>query len=191
MTSSIHIPSTLLEQIEPLMDSNWHTFNKQLITVLASNDSDDIITGTVTPPTDANQLATYNKKNKLAKMYIWSRTSKEWHYLVEDKPNRKLAYLALKTKFEASSFNHHIALRKAFYGCVHNPDEHVDIFLESVTKAKVQLEAIEIKVDDNATKDIILSNLDESFKDVKTLLLTQPTKPSLDIICPKHFKPTH
>ena len=96
--------------------------------------------------------------------------------------NGKLAYLALKMKFEASSFSYHIALHKAFYGCVHNPNEHVDIFLKSVTKAKAQLEAIGIKVDDDTTKDIILSNLDESFKDVKTLLLTQPTKPSLNII---------
>ena len=119
MTSSIHILSTLLQQIEPLTDSNWHTFNTQLITVLASNDSNDIITGTVTPPTDADQLATYNEKNKLAKTYIWSRTFKEWHYLVKDKPNGKLAYLALKMKFEASSFSHHIAFHKAFYGCVH------------------------------------------------------------------------
>ena len=182
MTSSIHIPSTLLEEIEPLTDSNWHTFNTQLITVLASNDSDDIITGMVIPPTDADQLTIYNKKNKLAKTYIWSRTSKEWHHLVEDKANGKLAYLALKTKFEASSFSRHITLCKAFYGCVHNPNEHVDIFLESVTKAKAQLEAIGIKVDDDATKDVILGNLDESFKDVKTSLLTQPTKPSLDII---------
>ena len=137
----------------------------------------------VTPPTDANQLAIYNKKNKLAKTYIWSYTSKEWCYLVEDKANRKLAYLALKTKFEASSFSHHIALHKAFYGCVHNPERHVNIFPKSVTKAKVQLEAIRIKVDDNATKDVILSNLDESFKDIKTSLLTQPTEPSLNIIC--------
>ena len=44
MTSSIHIPSTLLGEIELLMDSNWHTFNTQMITVLASNNSDDIIT---------------------------------------------------------------------------------------------------------------------------------------------------
>ena len=37
MTSSIHILSTLLEEIELLTDSNWHTFNTQLITVLAYN----------------------------------------------------------------------------------------------------------------------------------------------------------
>ena len=98
MTSSIHIPSTLLEEIEPLTDSNWHTFNTQMVTVLASNDSNNIITSMVTPPTDADQLAIYNKKNKLAKMYIWSCTSKKWHRLVKDKTNRKLAYLALKTK---------------------------------------------------------------------------------------------
>lgn len=158
MTSSIHILLTLLKEIEPLTDSNWHTFNTQLITVLASNDSDDIITGTVTPPTDADQLAIYNKANG------------------------KLAYLALKMKFEASSFSRHITLCKAFYGCVHNPNEHVDIFLESVTKAKAQLKAIGIKVDDDATKDVILGNLDELFKDIKTSLLTQPTEPSLDII---------
>ena len=102
------------------------------------NDSDDIITGMVMPPTDADQLTIYNKKNKLAKMYIWSCTSNEWHYLVEDKPNRKLAYLALKMKVEASSFSHRIALCKAFYGCVHSPDKHVDILLQSVTKAKAQ-----------------------------------------------------
>ena len=182
MTSTIHIPSNLLNEIELLTDSNWHTFNTQLITVLASNDSDDIVTGTVTPPTDTDQLAIYNKKNKLAKTYIWSRTSKEWCYLVEDKSNGKLAYLALKAKFESSSFSRCVSLRKAFYGCVHDPDEHIDIFLESITKAKAWLKAIGIKVDDDAVKDVILGNLNESFKDVKTSLLTQPTEPTLNII---------
>ena len=101
--------------------------------------------------------------------------------LMEDKANGKLAYLAFKAKFEASSFSH-IALCKAFNGCVHNPNEHIDIFLKSITKAKAQLEATEVKVDDNMVKDVILGNLDQSFKDVGTSLLTQPTKASLNII---------
>lgn len=115
MATIFHIPSTLLEEVKLLTDSNWHTFSTQLLTVLASNDSDDIVTGTAPPPTDPTELAVYNKKNKLAKTYIWSCTSKEWCYPVEDKATGKLAYETLKAKFEASNFSRRVALCKAFY----------------------------------------------------------------------------
>lgn len=182
MSLAIQIPSTLLEEIDLLTDSNWHTFSNQLLTVLASNDSDDIITGTVAAPSDPTELALYNRKNKLAKTYIWSRMSKEWRYLIDDKRTGSEAYSALKAKFQTSTFSRRVALRKAFSGCIHNPDEHIDIFLNAVTNAKAQLEAIGITIDDTAVKDVILGNLDDSFKDIRTSLLTQPTEPSLDTV---------
>ena len=188
MTLSIHILSTLLKEIELLTDSNWHTFNTQLITVLASNDSDDIITGMVTPPADANQLAIYNKKNKLAKTYIWSHTSKEWHYLVKDKANGKLAYLALKTKFEASSFSCHIVLCKAFYGCVHNPNEHVDIFLKSVTKAKAQLELKLMTMQSKMSSSAILMSHSRTSRHCSLL---NPLNPHLTSSVPFSALQTH
>ena len=75
-----------------------------------------------------------------------------------------------------------MALRKAFFGAVHDTSKPVNIFINDILSAKAQLEAIGVTIDDIAIKDVILMNLDESFCDVKMSHLTQPTEPELTTI---------
>ncbi|KZP19321.1 hypothetical protein FIBSPDRAFT_694216, partial [Athelia psychrophila] len=92
------------------------------------------------------------------------------------------AYTKLKTKFEASNFSRRVALRKAFYGAEHDPSLPVEVFVQSVLKARAQLVLVGVEIDDVAAKDVILMNLDSSYATVKTSLLTQPSEPTLETI---------
>lgn len=107
----------------------------------------------------------------------------QWRYLAEGSSTLGSEILAkMKTKFEASNFSRRVTLRKAFYGAEHDPSQPIEIFIQSVLKAKAALTAIQVEVDDVAAKDVILMNLHPSYSGVKTSLLTQPNEPSLESI---------
>ncbi|KIM71726.1 hypothetical protein PILCRDRAFT_16787 [Piloderma croceum F 1598] len=91
-------------------------------------------------------------------------------------------FAKLKKQFEASNFSYCVALHKAFYGAVHDLSKLIKIYIRSVVNAKSQLEVIGVKVNNDTLKDIVLMNLDESFSDVRTSHLTQPTEPSFNTI---------
>jgi len=113
---------------------------------------------------------------------MWSRIEPQWQHLVLGETSGSITFAKLKKQFEASNFSRRIALRKAFYGAIHDMSQPIKIYIRSVVDAKSQLEAIGVKVDDDALKDVILMNLDDSFSGVRTSLLTQPTEPSFDTI---------
>ena len=90
--------------------------------------------------------------------------------------------MKLKRQFEALNFSCSVAFQKVFYDTVHNMSQPIKIYIRSVVNAKSQLKAIGVKVDNDALKDVILMNLDDSFSSVCTSLLTQPTEPSFNTI---------
>ena len=179
--SSAGFPSTILEQVPKLNGDNWHTWQSNMLMVFQFNKSDEIISGVEKEPAvdKVSELKDWKRKNKLAVPIMWSRIEPEWQHLLLRCTLGSVTFAALKTKFEESNYSRQVALRKVFYGAVHDPSKHIDIFIQDVLRARDQLKAIGVDVDDTAVKDVILMNLDESYKDVKTSLLTQPTEPSL------------
>jgi len=151
---------------------------------IPDHESDEIVAGTEKEPSanKADELKDWKRKNKLAVTYMWSHIEPEWQHLVLGETSGSVAFAKLKKQFEASNFSRCIALRKAFYGAVHDTSQPIEIYIQSVVDVKSQLEAIGVKVDDDALKDVILMNLDDTFSGVRTSLLTQPTEPSFDTI---------
>jgi len=64
-----------------------------------------------------------------------------------------------------------------------DPSKTVDKFINNVLSAKARLETIGITIDDTAVKDVILMNLDDSFRDIKNTLFASPTEPDLATVC--------
>jgi hypothetical protein len=124
----------------------------------------------------------WKQKNKLAMIFMWSRIEPEWQHLVLGETSGCVAFTKLKKQFEASNFSHCITLHTAFYRAVHDTSQPVEIFIHFVIDIKSQVEAIGVKVDDDALKDVILMNLDDSFSSIWTSLLSLPLKPSFDMI---------
>jgi uncharacterized cupin superfamily protein len=174
-----------LQNVTKLNGDNWHTLKSQIMKVLVSIEADDIVSGEEPKPaaSDKTDVRDWKTRNKKAGTIMWSCTEPEWQYLYDDEPFGSVVFGKLKAKFEASNFSRRVALRKAFYGAKHDPTVPIDIFIQNVIHAKAQLVALGITVDDQAVKDVILMNLDESCSGVKTSLLTQPTEPTIDTIC--------
>jgi gag-polypeptide of LTR copia-type len=191
--TSFSIPSSILEQVVKLNGDNWHTWQSQIMMAFQSNESDEIVAGTEKEPpaNKADKLKDWKRKNKRAVTYMWSRIEPEWQHLVLGETHGSIAFVKLKKQFKASNFSRRVALRKAFYGVTHNTSQPIEIYIRSVVNAKSQLEAIGIKVDDDALKDVVLMNLDESFSGIRTSLLTQLTEPSFDTICSVLSSSTH
>jgi hypothetical protein len=122
---------------------------------------------------------------------MWSRIEPKWQHLVLGETSGSVTFAKLKKQFKASNFSRRVALRKAFYGAIHDTSQPIEIYIQSVVDAKSQLKAIGVKVDDDALKDVILMNRDDSFSGIHTSLLTQPTEPSFDTICSVLGSSTH
>jgi gag-polypeptide of LTR copia-type len=182
--TSLGIQSSILEQVVKLNGDNWHIWQSQSMMAFQSNESDEIVAGMEKEPSanKADELRDWKRKNKLAVTYMWSRIEPEWQHLVLGETGGSIAFAKLKRQFEVSNFSHRVALRKAFYGAIHDMSQPIEIYIRSVVDAKSQLEAIGVKVNDDALKDVILMNLNDSFSSVCTSLLTQPIEPSFDTI---------
>jgi len=76
-----------------------------------------------------------------------------------------------------------VELCKVFYDTKHDPSKPIEIYIHKVINAKAQLTTMGHKVDDIEVKDVILMNLHSTYETVKLSLLTQPTEPSLNVIC--------
>ena len=182
--TSLGIQSSILEQVVKLNGDNWHTWQSQIMMAFQSNESDEIVAGLEKEPSanKADELRGWKRKNKLTVTYMWSRIEPKWQHLVLGETSGSIAFAKLKRQFEVSNFSRHVALRKAFYSAVHDMSQLIEIYIWSVVDAKSQLEAIGVKVDDDALKDIILMNLNDFFSGIRTSLLTQPTALSFDTI---------
>ena len=134
------------------------------------------------PPEKATDVLVWDKRDDAALAIIWACTSKEFLYLVEEETSGSACFTKLKAKFETTTFARCVELRKAFYSAEHDPSKPIEIYVQKVIDAKVQLTAMGHKVDDIEVKDVILMNLHSTYETVKLSLLTQPTKPSLDVI---------
>lgn len=174
--------NSLLENVTKLNGENWISWISQIKKILIAIDADEVITGDEKEPNDADGKKDWKRRNKKAGLVMWSCIEPQWQYLVEDEPTGTGAYTKLKTKFEASNFSRRVALRKAFYGAEHDPSLPVEVFVQSVLKARAQLVLVGVEIDDVAAKDVILMNLDSSYATVKTSLLTQPSEPTLETI---------
>src|ERR1700685_1010455 len=165
-TTSASIPSMFLDQVVKLNGDNWHTWQAQILMVLRLNESDEIVCGKEHEPdaSEVEALKEWKWKNKLALTLMWSRIEPELRHLVLDKSLGSVAFRKLKDQFKRPSLSRRIALRKAFFGAIHDPSKTVDKFINNVLSAKARLETIGITIDDTAVKDVILMNLDDSFR---------------------------
>ena len=133
------------------------------------------------PPEKASDVLTWDKRDDAALAIIWACTSEEFLYLVEEETSGSACFVKLKAKFKMTTFAHRVELRKAFYRAEHDPAKPIEIYTQKVINAKAQLSAMGHKVDD--IEDVILMNLHSTYDTIKLSLLTQPTEPSLDVIC--------
>ncbi|KII92321.1 hypothetical protein PLICRDRAFT_172421 [Plicaturopsis crispa FD-325 SS-3] len=67
----------------------------------------------------------------------------------------------------------------ALYSVVHNPQQPVSLYIQSLTAARAKLDALGVKIDDQEFKDVLLMRLDDSFSSLRTTILAQSPEPDL------------
>lgn len=114
--------------------------------------------------------------------YLWSSLGEEYHYLVEGKSSALEAWKLVHSHFNASTMPRRIKARHDFYHVEHDPSQSIDVYIHSVNKARQALVALNCKVDDTETLDVLLMNLHSSYEGIRTSILTAKDEPSLESV---------
>ncbi|KII87549.1 hypothetical protein PLICRDRAFT_177295 [Plicaturopsis crispa FD-325 SS-3] len=111
--------------------------------------------------------------------FIWSKIALEWQFLVEDAVGAVATWKALQAHFEKSTMSNRLAARQALYSVIHDPQQPVSLYVQSLTAARAKLDALGVKIDDQEFKDVLLMRLDDSFDSLRTTILAQSPEPDL------------
>ena len=168
---------TLSQQVDPLTDSNWHTWKEDLLMVLRADGlTAGIIDGTVARPSDPPEAGqTWDVKDSAATAIIWSRLSPSLRHLARGEKSGKVLFAKLKAKFEASTWSRRIALRSAFHRVQHDASQPVDQYIQTLRDLKGQLATLGEEISDVYFKDVLLAGLDPAYESVRNSLLSQLT----------------
>ncbi|KII82844.1 hypothetical protein PLICRDRAFT_47475 [Plicaturopsis crispa FD-325 SS-3] len=161
--------SSLLAAIRALSDSNWFVWKKGMSMFLLANSAGGVLDGVV--PKQEGLDGTLLP-------FIWSKIAPEWQF-VEDAVGAVAAWKALQAHFEKSTMSNRLAARQALYSVVHDPQQPVSLYIQSLTAARAKLDALGVKIDDQEFKDVLLMRLDDSFDSLRTTILAQSPEPDL------------
>ncbi|KAJ8089944.1 hypothetical protein PM082_018522 [Marasmius tenuissimus] len=144
--------------------------------VSADGESWEIVTGkTVSAESDSrNEKRKLQQKDKVVFAIICSLLHTSTHTIIDNLTTKtcSAAYKALKAKYEGNLWKHHITLQKAFHSIIHDPAHPIKIYLSAMKTACQCLQDIGVTIDNTYYKDLILANLNKSYGQICTSLLS-------------------
>ncbi|KII84697.1 hypothetical protein PLICRDRAFT_179500 [Plicaturopsis crispa FD-325 SS-3] len=161
--------SSLLAAIPALSDGNWFVWKKGMRMFLLANSAGGVLDG----------VAPKDGLDGTLLPFIWSKIAPEWQFLVEDAVGAVAAWKALQAHFEKSTMSNRLSARQALYSVVHDPQQPISLYIQSLTAARAKLDALGVKIDDQEFKDVLLMRLDDSFSSLRTTILAQSPEPDL------------
>lgn len=161
---------------------NWNAWKSAIIFPLSLNtDLKEIIIDGRAVLTEATAAAAHRAIDAKGLAIIWSMVSSTVQEDLNGATSGSGAYKLLKEKYERSSFKQRVTLRAAFHGCVQKSTESGEKFVKWAKSLCDQLKVIGEDVSDTYFKDLLLSNLHESFfMTCETLLSRSTTEPTLE-----------
>lgn len=174
-TTAIHLLLPIIQELNG--PQSWVKFQSGLKDLFLAVKLPGIISGS--KPSDAAALKAWEELD--AQMYPWVKfkTSEQYHFLIDNLESAEAAYKALKAHFQSSTMLHRITAREELYAIRHNPSHPIELYIQSLTAACTKLKGLDVTVDDNELKDLLLMRLDPSYHHIRTMLLTADTEPDL------------
>ena len=138
-----------------------------------------MINGCATPPTDAAQLLSWQKRDKHAYTIIYLLvSSNKCHIIVQASVGSDTLPL-LKAKFKKDVASNHPNLHSNFYNVTHDPSKPVMEFINTIQSISHQLAAIKHSLHATEITNMILLHLHESFSPIHSALITHKEEPML------------
>ena len=131
-----------------------------------------MVNGSATPPTDAAQLLSWQKRDKHAYTIIYLLVSSNEHHVIAQASVGSDAWPLLKAEFEKDVASNHLNLCSNFYNVTHDPSKPVTKFINTIQSISHQLAAIKHPLHATEITDMILLRLHESFSPVRSALIT-------------------
>lgn len=169
-----------------LTGSNWLLYKQEFKMVFSFLDPQlwDFVNGKYTKPDPDKDKDKYEKwveHNRVAELAIY-RTIADDSIRMACCPDSKDApawWENLTNLFQKDTRATRMKLKAIFYHPVHNPDEPIETYINTIVNAARDLAAIDRAVDDVDITDSIIMHLDLSWGTLKTILQTRHEDPSV------------
>jgi hypothetical protein len=157
--------NSLLNSVPKLNGQNYHDWKFAISMVLRHSGCWDVITEKVTASTrDAQSKA----EEGLTSIGLTIEPS-QYQY-IRDCSDGIDAWKALKKVYEKNSRANRIALKRQFYGYIHDIEQSIQVYITGVTGLATRLKAIGVKLEDADIMDVLLFNLDQSWSNIAATL---------------------
>lgn len=138
-------------------------------------------------PNDKLALAAWSAKDGSARTALYktitSNAIRASHFKSTTPPQSANAvWKSLKSEYQKDSRASRFELKKRLYNPNHDPDQPVSIYIADIIAASDALVSLGHSPSDTDVVDSILMNLHPSFGIVRTLLTSQSTEPTLDVV---------
>jgi hypothetical protein len=89
--------ATLIQKVEPLTDKNWHKWKSQVMMVFYSDGNTKLVQGMEKcPPLEkVTDILAWDKHDDAALATIWTCTSEEFLYLIEEETSGSACFVKL------------------------------------------------------------------------------------------------
>jgi len=148
------------------------------------------VKGTKSPPNDTTARAAWVKTDASARRALYKTISsnaiRTTHFKTIDPPGSpqtaNKVWLSLKSEYQKDSRASRFELKKRLYNPSHDVSKPVSIYIQDIVAAANSLTALGHTPASSDVVDSVLMNLDSSFAVIRTLLTSQPTEPTLDVV---------
>jgi hypothetical protein len=162
--------NSLLANVPKLTRSNYHEWKFAIIMVLRRSGCWEITKGTVSRPATRDAAEKWDIKSEEGLTSIGLTIDSDQYQYIEDATTGPEAWEALSKVYEKNSRGNRIALKRQFYGYVHDTNKSIQIYISGILGLATRLKAIKVKLEDTDIMDVLLFNLDSDWSNIAATL---------------------
>lgn len=151
-------------KVEKLGEDNFHTWKQKVELLLALRDLDEHLTSK--PPENAEELASWKKRDRKARAIIGLTISDEHLDHVRDIDTAADVWRAICNVFQRKTLLNRINSRRSFYTAKMREDEKMLQFVNRIRHLASDMKCMDIKVEEEDVAMAILCNLPERFNNL-------------------------
>jgi hypothetical protein len=162
--------NSLLSNVPKLNRSNYHEWKFAITMVLRRAGCWDIVNGTVSRPPTRDAREKWDIKSEEGLTSIGLTIYSDQYQYIEDAKTGEEAWKELSKVYENNSRGNRIALKRQFYGYVHDTDEPIQVYISGILGLATRLKAIGVKLEDTDIMDVLLFDLHGDWSNIAATL---------------------
>ncbi|KZV79414.1 hypothetical protein EXIGLDRAFT_661089 [Exidia glandulosa HHB12029] len=184
MAISVYTCLSAFNPDKKLNGSNWPEYKQEFKMIFMQLRLFKHVESDTARPSDSDKAAIWDELEESALLALYSTmasTSLQARHVRPTLSSRQV-WASLKEEFEGNNRARRMQIKQAFFKPQHDTALPISDYIQSIVNAADTLNALDWQVKDADIVDSIISNLDDSWSLVRTVLTTQSSEPKLDAV---------